>query len=106
MNLDIGVQAAHLGRLLRPIRNEKAALEYVFNFVMNNIRQYRIVQKDPRSRSTSRFQQENTGNQWKHGSCIPVGKSPEFFRRLPTSFPFFPAENARKSPEKIQKFSG
>jgi hypothetical protein len=46
MNLDIGVQAAYLGRLLRPIRNEKAALEYVFNFVMNNIRRHPIVQKN------------------------------------------------------------
>ena len=33
----------HLGGLLRPIWDEKAALKYVFNFVMNNIRQYQIV---------------------------------------------------------------
>jgi hypothetical protein len=29
-----------------------------------------------------------------------------FFRGLPTSFPFFPAGNVRKSLEKIRKYSG
>jgi hypothetical protein len=46
------------------------------------------------------------GKHWKHGSNIPTGKSPNFFRGLPTSFPFFPAGNARKSLEKIRKYSG
>jgi hypothetical protein len=61
---------------------------------------------NPRSRSTGRFQQENTENQWKHGSSIPAGKYSDFFHWLLASFPFFPPGNARKSPEKIQKFSG
>ncbi len=39
----------------------------------------------------------------KHGSSIPTGKSLDFFRWLPASFPFFPAENIRKSPKKIRR---
>jgi hypothetical protein len=60
----------------------------------------------PRSRSTVRFQQENTGNQWKHGSSIPAGKSSDFFHCLLVSFPFFWPGNARKSAEKIRNFFG
>jgi hypothetical protein len=37
------------------------------------------------------------------GSSIPTGKSSDFLRWLPTSFPFFPAGNARKWPGKNPK---
>ena len=41
-----------------------------------------------------------------HGSSIPVGKFPDFFRCIPITFLCFPPGTGRKSPEKVRKFSG
>jgi hypothetical protein len=41
-----------------------------------------------------------------HGSSIPTGNCPDFFRWIPVNFLRFPAGTGRKSSEKIRKFSG
>ncbi len=41
-----------------------------------------------------------------HGSSIPTGNCPDFFRWIPVNFLCFPAGTGRKSSEKIRKFSG
>lgn len=46
MSPGIDAQAARLGELLRPIQDEKAAMEYVFNFVVKYNRDYRIVEEN------------------------------------------------------------
>jgi hypothetical protein len=62
------------------------------------------IPRDPAGKSP--YPAEKHRKSLGHGSSIPAGNCPDFFRRIPANFLCFPAGIGRKALEKIRKFSG
>ena len=57
-----------------------------------------------RNNSGQRIRDGSSRNTPEHGSSIPAGKFPDFFRCIPITFLCFPPRTGRKSPENFQVF--